>query len=118
MGRSNKSVNSQLCFDKIKILPKSNRSQVTIFIIIALIIVVIFIMIFLLKFQSPPRVLLMDENNPQGSIESCVMEATEDAIERISIHGGDVNPGFSVEYDGEKNSLLMSQFNVLQTLFI
>jgi hypothetical protein len=87
--------------NKISIFPDSNRSQVTIFIIFALIIVVIILIIFLLKLKGTTVMQVMDENNPQGSIETCAKQAIEDALERITVNGGDINPGYSVEYKND-----------------
>lgn len=83
--------------DKI-IFSKSKKGQVTIFIILALIIVVVIAIILLLLMKTNPIVQVFDENNPQGSIESCTRQAVEDAIERISENGGDIVPGFSLSY--------------------
>ncbi len=79
----------------------SKRSQVTIFIILALIIVVVILIIFLLKLKGTNIMQVIDENNPQGSIETCTKQAVEDGLERITANGGDINPGFSVQYKNE-----------------
>jgi hypothetical protein len=92
----------ELSFEKTGFKNKINkRGQVTIFIILALIIVIGFFIIFLLR--HPPETKLFDENNPQAYIESCVREATEDAIELIDMHGGDVEPkGFTLHENIER----------------
>lgn len=82
----------------------NKRGQITIFIILALIIVVIIAIFFLLKFGSQPIVQIFDEKDPQGSIETCTRQAVEEALERIGEHGGDIEPGFSVQY---KNDLIV-----------
>lgn len=79
----------------------NSRGQVTIFIIFALIIVVIIAIIFLLKLKTNVVMQIINENNPQGSIETCTKQAVEDALERITINGGDINPGFSVKYKND-----------------
>ena len=80
------------------------KAQVTIFIILALIVVVGFIVLFLLF--NPPEVRVVDQDNPQGFIESCTREATEEAISILSKQGGDINPRGSVSYEGEEITYL------------
>jgi len=75
----------------------NNKAQIAIFIILALIIVVLIILFFLLR--MPPKVELIDENNPQAYIESCVREAVEESIEILSPQGGDIEPKGYVLYD-------------------
>ncbi len=74
-----------------------NKAQITIFIILGLIIIVIFALIFLLR--APPTVRTFDENEPQAYIESCIRETTEDAIEILSMHGGEIEPKGVVTYN-------------------
>jgi len=82
----------------------NNKGQVTIFIVLALIVVVGFAIVFLLI--NPPEVRVVDQNNPQGYIESCTREATEEAINLLSKRGGDINPRGSVSYEGESITYL------------
>ncbi len=65
-----------------------------------LMIVVVFLIVFFLKL--PPKIDMIDENNPQASIETCTREAVEDAISILQIHGGDIVPKGSVLYKGEE----------------
>ena len=98
----NKRMDSRFEFLLNNNLVNSKRSQVTIFIIIALIIVTIIALIFLLKVKNVPRVQVIDENNPQGAIETCTRDAVEEAIERISISGADIDPDSGVTFNGER----------------
>jgi len=93
-----KNSNSHQYFDNSNFLPKSKRSQVTIFIIYALIIVVVIAIIFLLRIRSNPIIQVIDENNPQGSIETCTRQAVDEALERITVNGGDITPGYALPY--------------------
>ncbi|MDP2924814.1 MAG: hypothetical protein Q8N99_00420 [Nanoarchaeota archaeon] len=77
----------------------NKKSQVTIFIILGLIIVVIFLIIFLLM-TAPPKVESYNEKNPQSYIEKITTEALEEAIETLSMQGGDMTPSGSVFYNG------------------
>ena len=74
-----------------------NKAQIAIFIILALIIIVLIILLFLLI--KPPELEVMDENNPQASIESCTREAVEEALGILSPRGGDIDPKGKVLYD-------------------
>ncbi len=78
---------------------KSNRSQVTIFIIFALMIIVVIAIIFLLR--TTPKGEVIDEKNPQAYIESCVREKTEEAIDILSKQGGDIYPKGYLMHNGE-----------------
>ena len=96
--RNNK-VNLFSSLDVESIFMRSRRSQTTIFIILALIIVVGLMIVFLLF--NPPEVRVIDRNNPQGFIESCTRQATEEAIDLLSKRGGEINPKGSIAYEGE-----------------
>lgn len=74
------------------------KAQITIFVILALILVVIFIILFLLLKKPNVEVEVYDENNPQGYLESCTIEAVEDAISVLSPQGGDIVPKGSIRY--------------------
>jgi len=79
-------------------MEKNKSSQITIFVIVAVLLVVLIVIIFFSKISLKKEVI--DENNPQPYIESCVREATEDAIKILSEHGGDINPKGFVKYNG------------------
>jgi len=79
---------------------KSKRGQITIFIILALMILVALAIIFLL--MNPIKIDVYDENNPQASIETCVRESVEEAINILSPQGGDIIPRGSIRYEGEE----------------
>lgn len=74
------------------------KGQITIFIILGLIIIVTFIIIFLLR--NPPKVEILDENNPQAYIETCTREAVEDALSILSPQGGDIDPKGYITFNG------------------
>lgn len=98
---------SRLLFKRANLfgnLLNSKRSQVAIFVILALIIVVTILMLFL--FFRKPIVEVEDVENPQAYIDSCVKENTDEAIEILSKHGGDINPEGSVMYKGENITYL------------
>lgn len=87
----------------------NKKSQIFIFIILALLLVVIFLILFLLF--RPVRPQLIDENNPQAFVESCVSEATEDAIKILSVHGGDIEPKGFVLHQGKDITYLCYNIN-------
>lgn len=90
-------------------LPKSKRSQVTIFIIIALIIIVAIALIFVL--WRKPTISVSPSENPESYIEKCVKDATEEAISLLSKQGGDIEPEGSVMYQGKKITYLCYNAN-------
>jgi len=92
---------------KVISFKKSNwnkTGQVTIFIIIAVLIVIMLVLIFVSvnSYQSVINV----EKSPYSTIESCTKKATQDAIKKIEINGGDINTGFSVMYNDINRSYL------------
>jgi len=103
--KMNKKANSPFDFViRTNILPKSKRSQVTIFIILGLILVVVIALLFLLI--KKPDVGLADEENPQAYIESCTNDAVEEAVEILLKNGGDLEPKGSVMYNGKELTYL------------
>jgi hypothetical protein len=81
-----------------------SKGQVTIFIIIALIIVVGIILVVII-FREP-TVSGSATQNPDSYIEKCTKDATEEAINALSAHGGDIEPEGSVMYQGERITYL------------
>ena len=79
-------------------IPKSKRSQITIFIILGLIVIVLIALLFLLI--KPPEIKVIDENNPQAFIESCTRESVEQALDILSKQGGDIEPKGYISYNG------------------
>jgi hypothetical protein len=92
-----------------KMNKNSKKAQVTIFVILALIIIVGIILLFL--FKSPIESTVIDEKNPQSFIDSCVREATEEAIDILSEQGGDIIPLGSTMYESRNISYLCYNAN-------
>ncbi len=74
------------------------KGQVTIFIIIAIVIVVGGILTYVF-FPQIKSTLGIGVTNPQTFIFECVEDEIEDAVEKISLHGGDINPTFFSTFD-------------------
>lgn len=87
----------------------NNRAQVTIFIVLALIIVVSIVLFFLL--MKKPQLQVEDIENPQAYIDGCVKEFTEEAINILSEHGGDINPEGSTMFRGKNITYLCYNAN-------
>ena len=87
----------------------NKKSQIFIFVIMALIFIIGVVIVFLLI--NPPEVSLLDENNPQAFVESCVREAVEEAIGILSKQGGDINPEGSLQFEDEEVAYLCYNFN-------
>ena len=75
---------------KIRGKNMNKNAQVTIFIILAMIIVVLLLLFFLLR--KGPEAKIIDENNPQAYVESCVREGVEEALGILLPQGGDIVP--------------------------
>lgn len=86
------------------------HSQVTIFIIMALIIVVSIILIFI--FLRKPTVSISPSTDPQAYIEKCIKDATKEAIDILSEHGGDINPEGCTMYKGKNITYLCYNANL------
>jgi hypothetical protein len=75
--------------------------QVTIFIIIAIIIVAAGILIY--SFYPQIKTTLGGgEKNPEAYIQTCIEQDIKDAVEKVSIQGGSVNPLNSIVYEDTK----------------
>ena len=83
---------------------KTNKAQVTIFIILALILVVSIVLVFLLIRR--PDVSIGDDENPQAYVESCVNEAVEESVEMLLENGGDLEPKGGLLHDGKEITFL------------
>ena len=81
---------------------EGNKSgQVTIFIIIAMVIVIFAVLVYLF-YPSISTTLGYSSKSPSQQIEDCIKPSITDSVNKISIHGGVINPGFFYEYAGEK----------------
>ena len=95
----NRSRNSRFYLFKDKILVKSKRSQVTIFIILAIMIVVVLALIFL----GTDRVKqVFVPSSPIDQFEKCLQEKTKVGLGLISSQGGSVNPENYYLYNDSK----------------
>ena len=81
--------------NNINFCPKSKRSQLTIFVIIALIIVVAAVIIYLIYPKiSAPSISL----SPVEQIQNCLEDEIQEKTEQISLNGGSLNPQFYSNY--------------------
>ena len=92
---------------------KDKRAQITIFIIIALIIVVAIALIFVV--WRKPTISISPEENPQAYIDSCVKDATKEAIGKVLEGGGRIEPELYKLYQSEKYNYLCYQKNYYLT---
>lgn len=113
-GRNNGSLKySRFCFVNLdKILSKSKRSQVTMFVIFALMIVVILVMLFLFLRRAPT--IVIDTQNPKAYIDSCVNDFTNEAVNILNSHGGDILVNGGAMFLGENISYLCYNENYYQ----
>lgn len=78
-------------FSLCNFLPKNNRGQVTIFIIIGIVIVSVVSIFFLIRAGIFPNVGEKLEENPNSFLESCLEDSVKEGIRIISSQGGYVN---------------------------
>jgi len=74
-----------------------NRGQVTIFIIIAVLIVGVALLIFFLRPGAQVST-AFDEQNPSAFLQTCLEEEITNAIETVSLQGGDLEPEHFIAY--------------------
>lgn len=79
----------------------NKRGQVTIFIIIAMVIVIFAVLIYLL-YPTISSTLGYSVKSPAQQIEECIKPIIIESAQKVSIHGGSINPEFSYDYQGEK----------------
>ena len=77
-----------------KSLPKSKRSQVTIFIIIGVLIASGIALFFLFRSGIIPGGRGGREINPDSFLKSCLEDKIKETVETISLQGGNMNPVF------------------------
>lgn len=75
----------------------NTRAQMTIFIIIAIVIVVIILILFYPRIRS-----VVSGPSPSGYIESCAEEAAEEALEKLKVQGGSLEPKNYILYKDNK----------------
>ncbi|MDO8528494.1 MAG: hypothetical protein Q7S06_01220 [Nanoarchaeota archaeon] len=77
------------------------RGQVTIFIIIAIVIVALIVIGFLV-FPKIKTNLGLGGTSPSLFIQTCLQDTIKNTVQEISLHGGSVEPRFSILHDNEK----------------
>ena len=91
---------------------RKSKGQVTLFVIFALMIIVILIMLFLFLRRAPTVVI--DTQNPKAYIDSCVSDFTNEAVDILNAHGGDILVKGGAMYLGENISYLCYNENYYQ----
>ncbi len=75
------------------------RGQVTIFVIIAIVLVGTLTLYFSLKQQLAPETTgYQNENNPRAYLTTCLNDKINEAIDKLSTQGGDINPRLAKEF--------------------
>jgi hypothetical protein len=93
------------------------RGQVTIFIIIAIIIVALAALLF--TFYSPLReTFISDVTNPKAFVQSCLEEDVENAVNELSLRGGELEPESYYMYQGNKIRYLCYTNEYYQTCIV
>ncbi|MDO8623671.1 MAG: hypothetical protein Q7R52_05490 [archaeon] len=90
--------------NNLNFCPKSKRSQITIFVIIALAIVAVALLIY---FVYPKITSTVVSSSPESYIQSCMQTDLENAVEKVSLQGGSTNPGNYYLFNNEKVAYLI-----------
>jgi len=98
-NKSNKKGNSRFEFLFNDNLVNSKRSQVTIFIILAVAIVVVLVFLFIGKDNLTS---LFTGKTPIQQIQDCSQTYTQEAIDKLSLQGGSLNPELFYLYQDNK----------------
>ena len=86
------------------------KGQVTLFIIIAIVILGVVILLFY------PRIkIYFVPSEPVSFVQECIEEKVNEAISRVSVQGGSIEPGFSLSYQGDKIEYLCYTNQYLKT---
>jgi len=80
------------------------QAQISIFVIIAIVVVISIILIFI--FWQQPFLKYRATEDPQAYIQQCLEPSLEDISEQVMIHGGYLNPDFSLRYKGEERAYI------------
>jgi len=75
-----------------------NRGQITIFIVVGLIIVSGVVLFFLLKTKVAPQIGGTPETNANAFLSSCIEQKTKEAINELSIKGGELNSILNINF--------------------
>jgi len=79
----------------------NRKGQVTIFIIVAMVIVAVGVMIFIF-YPQIQTTLGAGQQNPQSFIQTCIETEITDAVNKLSLRGGSINPGSYLLYQDNK----------------
>lgn len=82
-----------------KFLPKSKRSQLTVFIILALLIVILLLIYFL---GRDKMAVIFKSESPYNQIDKCIKDSASDAIGTLENQGWTINPQNYYLYQGNK----------------
>lgn len=86
--------------DKL-VCPKSKRSQVTVFVIVAVIVVALAVLIYFL-YPKISAVFSLETKSPSAYLQSCLEADMQNAIKTISSQGGSLNPENYYLYNNSK----------------
>lgn len=93
------------------------RGQVTLFIILGIILVVGIVVTSVLLLKVEPKVDTPEALGPRGFIDKCVKSAIEDAVEKVSLGGGEISPDFTIRYKGANYTYLCYQSDNFKPCF-
>ncbi len=74
------------------------RGQITIFIVVGLIIVSGVVLFFLLRTKVTPQIGGTTETNANAFLSSCIEQKTKEAVNELSIRGGELNSTLNINF--------------------
>jgi len=99
--RKNKILSNKIYKRRMANWCMKKKGQVTIFIIIGILIVVLGVLIYMV-YPGIKTTINTEQKNPSQFIQSCIEEEIEDAVDRISTQGGELEPEHYFLYKNEK----------------
>jgi len=98
--RSTRALTLNMNNKKNKFLPKSKRSQITIFIIAAIILVaiVVLFLIFKGKANEKPDSPFQETINPESFLKSCINDKVKETLKTLSYQGGYIENPLSIKF--------------------
>lgn len=107
MKKNNKKATRTQTLSINKISPKSKRSQVTIFIIVAIMLVALIFLYFILQRDIDPDSRRKPEENPEAFLEECLEKQIREGLEKIGLQGGYIEPTLykTFKFEGDQESV-------------
>lgn len=88
---------------------RGKRGQITIFIIVAMVVVLVAILIFMFRANISEALGIGESQSPSEYMRTCLSEKIDSVQENIARQGGNMEPEFYYQYQGDKLTYLCYQ---------